>query len=382
MKIIQFGKFDLFIPIFIYFLFLEQYVIKDSRDRGIFKVILISMFYNFGSIICIVFEIIIKCRVNKKNKKNVLQSKQSIHNSLSKKSGINYKLILLFGLVAVFDSSSSFLYFYGKDYELDHSPIFSLDYVNRAIQIFLTCIFCYFILNSKLEKFKICGLFIMLVGYLSNLIITMDSFKDFSYILFLLELSNKCETALKETVEKYLIHSMFQSPYIILFIEGVAGNIILGIALIICVFTQKGDFWVLFSSHFKQYIMVTIICIGHNCCRVLLTMRTSPTHRIMADTFYSFIKHLIKVFLKEPSQKYLEFISEILVCIGALIYNEIIIFKFCGLDIDTSNEINNRAIKEISEVENINGYENDSKVEDDERKTELGLSNLLNEEEE
>ena len=102
----------------------------------------------------------------------------------------------------------------------------------------------------------------------------------------------------------------------------------------------------------------------------------------MADTFYSFIKHLIKVFLKEPSQNYLEFISEILVCIGALIYNEIIIFKFCGLDIDTSNEINNRAIKEISEVENINGYENDSKVEDDERKTELGLTNLLNEEEE
>lgn len=378
MNIIRFGKIDLIIPIFIYFLFLENYAIKDSKINDIFDVLMISIFYNFGSIFGIVFEIIIKYRVNQKNITRSISIKQS-YIPLKKETQTDYKIIILYSIITLLDSSSSFLYFYGKNYSKSHKNAFSMDKLNKAVQIFLTCVFCYLILKSKLERYKIFGLITMLFGYILNFIFSIKYFKNFRYVYFLFELSNKCETALKETIEKYLMHSKYKSPYIILFIEGVAGNIILSIIVIIIVLTSKGDFSLQLYNNLKQYAIVAIVCIGHNCCRVILNMRTSPTHRIMADALYSFSKHFISLITRTSSNN-LDFISVVIVCIGALIYNEIIIFKFCDLDIDTSNEINYRATKEISEVENLHLEEEHKSENGCDKKHEMKLTdNSINE---
>ena len=115
MNIIRFGKIDLIIPIFIYFLFLENYAIKDSKINDTFDVLMISIFYNFGSIFGIVFEIIIKYRVNQKNITRSISIKQS-YIPLKKGTQTDYKIIILYSIITLLDSSSSFFFFYGKNY--------------------------------------------------------------------------------------------------------------------------------------------------------------------------------------------------------------------------------------------------------------------------
>ena len=73
-----------------------------------------------------------------------------------------------------------------------------------------------------------------------------------------------------------------------------------------------------------------------------------PTHRIISDGVFSILSVTVFFFLEEQKITAAYIINQILghicIIIGIVIYNEIIIVNFCGLDVNTDKEIKYRAL--------------------------------------
>ena len=164
---------------------------------------------------------------------------------------------------------------------------------------------------------------------------------------------------------KYLMKSQ-GNVYKLIFFNGIIGLILSGIFQIILSFFNCNDIKDLIHSifeicdnskiktiinnfksfdNFGGYLALLLIFFNfiEIICIWLLIFYFSPNHFAAIYTIPSFIEI---IFVKNQNNKYLYIIGAIIIILMTLIYNEIIILKFCGLDKETKNEICKRAIND------------------------------------
>ena len=168
-------------------------------------------------------------------------------------------------------------------------------------------------------------------------------------------------TSIQEVLEKYFMHYKYQSPFKILFFEGIIGNFIVTIALVITILidnTALISISSFFREHWVTLFTVSFVCVGYSCFRLLINRDYSPTHRINADTFASLCFFIISICnLRWNSINLVLLIGFLIINLGNCVYHEIIIINFYGLNKDTKNQIHLRgdgeSIMVYDELSNI-----------------------------
>lgn len=351
----ELGTSFLYMALFVFSLFLEWYSLQDIEMENVEVLLIIVVFFNLSEVFCILFEIIVRIRTKTSYKKDLVVTLGTKIKIVPQPSQAK-KLIPIYLFIILLDSSTTFCFVYSCYYIKVYNKDSALDTLNKGIQIIFTFVASKIILHYKIEKYKILALIIMLLGFIMNAVISTHSLKKkFDYFLYLIQVLMNCGTAIQEVIEKYLIHKKYQSPFLILFFEGLIGNIIILIFFFgFNGYSEKNKNW--FLNNILNLFVFAIVCVGYTCFRIIINRKTTPTHRIVADTFYSFLLHIISIAQARTSNKtllYISLIGYIIIVLGSLIYNEYIILKFWEFDRDTKKEIDMRAFEEIAESEEI-----------------------------
>ena len=248
-------------------------------------------------------------------------------------------------------------------------------------------ILCILTLKYKIGKHQIFSSIIL--GIFLSTIITMEFIfkpKDINIenylISYLLVFCHFIFVSFTDIVEKYLFDYNFLNPFLILMSEGIFGFIL-------------ASFYSIFNNPFREIINIynkfeswkfillivflilySIFSLGLNMYKILSNIYYSPMTKSLAAYLlnYIFIIYFFiseKDFMTQGKKNYLYFIvnlvlSVLIDCI-ALIYIEIIIFKFCGLDKDTHEIISYRATTKDIELTNNRFEDDDYFVIDDEK---------------
>ena len=227
------------------------------------------------------------------------------------------------------------------------TPIY-MDICIKGFQIFFSCLFCYFILGYKIEAHKKGGLVIIFIGMTYNCILSGLVESGFNLKLLGLQIILNLGTAFQETWEKYLMHYEYQSPFVILFFEGVLGNFLLVFVFFSYLGSEELSLilpWI--GSHLLHLFTFSLVCIGYSVFRIVINRDFSPTHRILADTFVSLVFYVVFLLQITPSVLNIAFLIGFIVdTIGSMVYNEIIILRFFALDKDTKFAIFDREVEE------------------------------------
>ena len=253
---------------------MESGAINDITATNNGHVILIAIFQSLSSVYSGIFEVIIRYRVNRKNKTN--QTDIKIRNNITNPS--LFLTILLYIIISSLDAITNFLFVYRVFLikEVPNPPYIE----NKGILIFASCLCCYFILGYKLERYQFFALGIIIIAFIFNG--TMSVFNVDSFSTTILEIE-------------------------------------------------------------------FIVCIGYNCYRIKINQDNTPTHRVIADSFYSLVMHIIQMLTNKVSLSSFGYlIGYCTVVFGCCVYNEIIIVNFCNLNSNTEREVTKRAISESS----------------------------------
>ena len=196
-----------------------------------------------------------------------------------------------------------------------------------------------------------------------------------SYIIsYLLVFCHFIFVSFTDVTEKYLAEYDFLNPLLILMSEGIFGFITTSLYSIIhnpfkeiAIIYNEIETWN-FILLIILLILYSIFSLGLNVYKILSNVYYSPMTKSLATYFFNSI-FIIYYFIAEKDfitggeKNYFYFIVNLILSVLidfiALIYIEIIILKFCGLDKDTHEIISYRAnIKEI-EMITSNRFEDD-----------------------
>ena len=169
--------------------------------------------------------------------------------------------------------------------------------------------------------------------------------------------------SLKEIFEKYLMNNKFIFPYLILLTEGIVQIILVFIFNIGLNFLNKQPITFILSNLrdcWLYYLIFFIISMCLEISRVQSNYFFGPVLRLLSDSLaFSIYLFCDKELLKQP----LLFISAIcfslITFIFTLVYTEIIILYFCGLNKFTKGNLIQQADDEIdSDYENLDKLQN------------------------
>jgi len=286
----------------------------------------------------------------------------------------NFKIFLLIFFVAFFD----FIQFMIWTVNVPKFLYISGSIVSRlsGILTLSDALFYYYVLRLQIYKHQIFSLIIITIG-LVIVIITefffqeINIFLTYSDFIIVLVLTFLCEVlgALIDAIEKYLYEYDFFNPFYTLMYEGIFGffmsffyffipNYLEDIKIVYN--NNSAGRLVLFTFLLLLYI---ILCGGRNVFRVITTKIYSPMARALTDYFlnpiyltYDF--SLKNDFLKQGERNIPYFIVNLIlsfiISICGCVYNEFIVLLFCGLEINTHDQISKRAAFLSSELIEVN----------------------------
>ena len=192
-------------------------------------------------------------------------------------------------------------------------------------------------------------------------------------------------------IEKYLMEIEYVNAYLIVAGEGFYGIILSGFSFAILnehypnfIYPterdEKGNLIKLNKDYLEgfQYYLNTKPLIGiiiyiigvtfFNAFKMKTNQAYSPTHRAIGDNLSGMIFFIVQIFLHDLGDNILiivlEGISYIIISIGILIFLELIIMHFCGMDNNTRDSINERLDEEKEEL-SLNEF--NSNEEEDEK---------------
>ena len=181
-------------------------------------------FHSLSSFFCRIFEIIIHYRqkttkliINNEKKErfslkhNVVLKKDKTEEQNTTKKKLFYLLIIILYVV------SSFCFIYRENILKSQSNPTYIQNGMKGVLILSSTLFCFLILKYRIERYKKAGIAIIMISFVFNGIMSIFESNKVDYITFLLEFLINFITSFLEVIEKYLMHFMFQSPYIILF---------------------------------------------------------------------------------------------------------------------------------------------------------------------
>lgn len=179
----------------------------------------------------------------------------------------------------------------------------------------------------------------------------------------------------QECTEKYLIDKEYISPFIVISLEGISGLAIVSgliprMSLISCstsyIMCNEGkvssSFGAIFKDIFEQeyvlwiIIFSTICSFSLNSFRLLINQHFSPLHLSLTYTFISFFMFFFKVFVFklfktiDTLKIILLLIPSFIMVFSVLIFLEIIVLNFWGLNTNTKKQIDMRKSIEYQEI--------------------------------
>ena len=279
----------------------------------------------------------------------------------------NIKMILLLFMASYIDFTEYVLssYYIPKSYT-DVSK--SLEWRLKSIIICTSAFLSYFFLKFEIFKHQIITIIITLISLISVIITeiivyTKEGEYESKYILkvlFLMLIDHIFNSGL-DVIEKYLLEYDYMNPYQMLMFEGIFGFIL---SLLFSIshdpFNEFRDISNESTSKFNWLIVCIIFYFllsgGRNVYRVTTNKLYSPTHKALLDyilvpllIIYYYIGDDDFIIQKEEEDKsifyyfFVNLIISFIVVICGLIYNELIIIFFCGLEYDTHYEVSKRA---------------------------------------
>ena len=286
-----------------------------------------------------------KEKKEKKVKKTKIKGYELIYNDPSKKEN-KYILILLISVLDFLGRCKEIFFFLFVNTErltvLQTSWLLSIDILSRVI-------FCYIILKTKLYKHHWISLALCCIGFFIMFCFSLLSDGSYEgkywlYLLFIL-ISNIL-FGLEDTINKILLTNKFLLPHFLMFWRGLFCFVIIFIFTIILVSTEiidvgyykylydKEDFW--------KEILSKLFYIIINFFKVFCIFKTiyifTPTHVGFLNVI-NVITELIKYIIENKDINILYFIFDIIclivILVGTLIFNEMIILNFLGLNENT-----------------------------------------------
>lgn len=333
----------------------------------LFKLILMD----FGMLLSFIFEAISLCRQSRKRSKES-SIKEDFKYFFTKYKDLPSSLFFLL-LMTILDFSGVFL---NSLLSFSETPIDNhLLSIARLSEFFFVILLYYFFFKQSLHRHQFIALVFIISGLLLFCIKGAITFNAFIFISILANFL----TAILEVSEKWIMDIRYLSPFEVVGFQGLFGMIILSIILIISNFAkcQKWmavceydeynpkniiDFWKDFNNIFSNsytifevfsYITLTT---AYNILFHLLVKHLGPTHRIISDGLASIITMTVSIFIlqdyetSETSFTYFiisQVIGHFCIIIGIVLYNEIIIANFCGLELNTDKAIKERANQTI-----------------------------------
>ena len=354
-----------FITTYVYYLVFCTNDDLPVGDNEIGKMLVVVLIYNFSSFLGGIFEFIIRMRlyIATQHHRGVVVKTQEDYNkeNAEKYKYYTIKKVLHYAVVISLDTMTTFWFSYQSVLvKLINKPVY-IDTIKRILLIIFCVLFSYLILDIKVQKYQRFALLICFFGFLVN--ITISILNEFSQdkkqiLAILIELLNNFLSAIMVVEEKMLMHYYFQSPYAIIFFQGLIGFVGAFISLGIYRYAimdeqeiqefDKIPSW-LFDNfgHIMAFIVVTL---AYSVMRFMVNKTTTPTHRLIYDTCICLLRQIIKMVRGDLKGEQFGFlIGYILLVLGSLIYHEVIIVTIWGLKKDTRTEVIKREISEHSD---------------------------------
>jgi hypothetical protein len=218
-------------------------------------------------------------------------------------------------------------------------------------------IFSKIILKSELFRHQILSLFISIIGIILLFILTILNGNIPIFINILIFIST-VGYSLFLIMIKQLTHKYYLSPYFCLLYVGFFSLIILLVGFIIYYSIIGFDN---FMKNFENETLTSIIylILAFSFCLILQVLTFlviyyfSPTLLMVTDIIHPIITWIISIFQKKEHTT-----IEIVLCgtgyfiifFSSLIYNEIIIFNFCGLNRNTKKYLEIKQKEEFSSI--------------------------------
>ena len=302
---------------------------------------------------------LIEKRESKKSKKKLV-SYELIYNETSTK---NNKFIYLFliSLLEFVARSTDLLYLL----IMNKLPI-RIGQVNWliSVDIFSRIIISRLILKTKIYRHHVLSIILTIIGLCTMStcafkVIVKDELDNWPYFLFII--GKYIILPLEDVINKLLLTDEFLLPHYLMFYRGIFNFIMLGILSALLLFKELVDF-----SYFEQFtteqeinmqILQKALFAILSFFRSFLLLKVidifSPQHVSFLNTSFS-LYQLFKCRKKSNDDKYITAIDAfflLIIILGTLIFNEIIILNFFGLNKNTKK---NYIIKEQLESKELN----------------------------
>lgn len=289
------------------------------------------------------------------------------------------RVYIIIIITSVLNSFVCFLIFAKED--LLSKSSFNFQNEIRVISMLYLMFLCYFVFKNEFNKHQVLSVsiisfFCLVLSiiwyqyiYTTSTMVKSDIIRE---IIFLMGCDLFFST--KHTIEKWLMDTKFISPYKLLFLEGIfclISDIIIMILFSfihcfnvfeICDNINSTSLWQGLKNSFAHFTFILIFFFGSVGIELFITLTNkyfSSAYRPMFDiilTFISLIKNSNDEIDKYPLSIFvIKIVLYILILIACLIYNEIIILRFCGLDTDIKECIKNRA--ELEYKSNLEGLQ-------------------------
>ena len=247
------------------------------------------------------------------------------------------------------------------------------------IQLFFLGILSYIILNYQIYIHQKISISLSMIGMIFIIISTLITYYEYIAIdKFFLLCLGPIFTSMGIVLEKNIMQNRGVSSYQLLFIKGIFGAIItFAFFFGLCSIDSLGltifrpEFPFLTLEYIGYPILSIILMFLFNLFYVQTNYYFTPCHTAVCDTISS-LSAWVGLLMETPKDfKYKEeylvlfnvfhVIGYILITVSVIIYNEFVIFSFCGMDVNTKEMISQRSIMEaLSAIEAEKEEEDDN----------------------
>jgi len=342
-------------------------IIKEKNEN--LDLIIFNMDFQFMKIATLIFAdififpfvIYTKCssRRDKEKRKNSKKEIQLIYNkpTFTKEKGNVAVYTILISILDLLSRSVYFCFFLiiylrKADIDLDKLP----KKYNMVYIVALDIIFRHFlsrvILNSEIYKHHIVSSIICLLGFVLSISIDFHFIDlNINNLIYMIIISLRAIFfPLEDTINKKLFTGSFYFPHYLMFCRGICEFVLFSFI------TLKLKFFKIELLEMKIELLTFLICIWLFSLKAFCLMKIiyifNPQYvsfLVIAETF----REAIILFLEEERTNLitniLELIGLTLVLFGTLMYNEIFIINFCGLETKTKKCLTKEQNEEMKE---------------------------------
>ena len=282
--------------------------------------------------------------------------------SINIEENIKKKVYLVSSISSLYYFGGGLLYFISSVSFINICSLLTFNknvFEPRLYYFLLLPFFSKIILKSELFRHQILSLFISIIGIIFLFIPISFYFVKSDIIFNILEIISSIAGSFVLVMVKHLTHKYFLSPYFCLLFIGLFSLIILLFGFIIYYSINnleefKENFYN--ESPTSVIYLISIFIFGLNLIVLsyLVIFYFSPTLLMVTDIINPIINWIISLFQNEKEYKTFVFIFNIIgysiLLFSSLIFNEIIILNFFGLNRNTKTFIEKRQIEELTSI--------------------------------